>query len=80
MWSLTGAGIPTPHGTVLSRANPDGPDATIVTETCDCSRAPEKERAGMDNGKIWIESMARALERLDALCGKVDQPGIHDVS
>jgi hypothetical protein len=34
----------------------------------------------MDNGKIWIESMARTLERLDALCGKVDQPGIHDVS
>jgi hypothetical protein len=59
---------------------PDGPDATIVTEIYDCSRAPEKERAGMDNGKIWIESMARTLERLDALCGKVDQPGIQDVS
>jgi hypothetical protein len=58
----------------------DGPDATIVTEIYDCSRAPEKERAGMDNGKIWIESMARTLERLDALCGKVDQPGIQDVS
>jgi hypothetical protein len=59
---------------------PDGPDATIVTEIYDCSRAPEKERAGMDNGKIWIESMARTLERLDALCGKVDQPDIQDVS
>lgn len=59
---------------------PDGPDATIVTEIYDCSRVPEKERAGMDNGKIWIESMARTLERLDALCRKVDQPGIHDVS
>ena len=59
---------------------PDGPDATIVTEIYDCSRAPEKERAGMDNGKIWIESMARTLERLDVLCRKVDQPGIHDVS
>jgi uncharacterized protein YndB with AHSA1/START domain len=59
---------------------PDGPDATIVTEIYDCSRAPEKERAGMDNGKIWVESMARTLERLDALCGKVDQPGIQDVS
>jgi hypothetical protein len=34
----------------------------------------------MDNGKIWVESMARTLERLDALCGKVDQPGIQDVS
>jgi hypothetical protein len=50
---------------------PDGPDATIVTEIYDCSRAPEKERAKMDNGKIWIESMAKTLERLDAL---VTQP------
>lgn len=47
---------------------PAGKDATIVTEIYDCSQAPEKERAGMDNGKIWIESMARTLERLDALC------------
>lgn len=51
---------------------PDGPDATIVTEIYDCSRAPEKERAGMDNGKIWLESMARTLERLDALCAGLD--------
>ena len=49
---------------------PDGHDATIVTETYDCSRAPEKERAGMDNGKVWIESMSRTLERLDALCAR----------
>jgi len=34
----------------------------------------------MDNGKIWIESMAGTLERLDAVCSKVDQTGIHDVS
>ena len=59
---------------------PDSPDATIVTEIYDCSRAPEDERIGMDNGGIWVESMARTLERLDALCGKVDQPGIQDVS
>jgi hypothetical protein len=50
------------------RLTPDGPDATIVTETYDCSAAPEEERAGMDNGKVWAESMARTLERLDALC------------
>jgi hypothetical protein len=49
---------------------PDGPDATIVTEIYDCSRAPEKERAGMDNGKVWLESMAHTLERLDALCAR----------
>ncbi|MGP7999260.1 MAG: hypothetical protein ACLPKI_18385 [Streptosporangiaceae bacterium] len=52
---------------------PDGPDATIVTEIYDCSRAPEEERIGMDNGSVWAESMARTLERLDALCTR--QPG-----
>src|SRR6202034_3086845 len=46
---------------------PDGPDATVVTEIYDCSRAPAQERAGMDNGLVWIDSMARTLERLDAL-------------
>ena len=49
---------------------PDGPDATVVTEIYDCSRAPEEERAGMDNGKVWIEAMAKTLERLDALCAR----------
>jgi hypothetical protein len=54
---------------------PDGPDATIVTEIYDCSRAPEEERAGMDNGKVWIRAMAQTLERLDALCaGQGNQP------
>jgi uncharacterized protein YndB with AHSA1/START domain len=47
---------------------PDGPDATIVTEIYDCSHAPEEERAGMDNGKIWTENMAETLERLDRVC------------
>lgn len=47
---------------------PDGPDATIVTEIYDCSRAPEDERIGMDNGNVWAGSMAKTLERLDALC------------
>jgi len=46
----------------------DGPDATVVTEIYDCSRAPEEERAGMDNGNVWAESMAKTWERLDALC------------
>jgi uncharacterized protein YndB with AHSA1/START domain len=49
---------------------PDGPDATIVTEIYDCSRAPEQERAGMDNGRVWTEAMARTLERLNALCAR----------
>jgi hypothetical protein len=49
---------------------PDGPGATIVTEIYDCSRAPEAERAGMDNGNIWAGAMAETLERLDALCAR----------
>jgi hypothetical protein len=49
---------------------PDGPDATVVTEIYDCSRAPEEERVGMDNGNVWIEAMAQTLERLDALCAR----------
>jgi hypothetical protein len=55
---------------------PDGPEATIVTEIYDCSRAPENERADMDNGKIWIESMTKTLELLDAVCTRPgNQPG-----
>ncbi len=50
---------------------PDGPDATIVTEIYDCSRAPADEREGMDNGRVWIDSMTKTLERLDALCTAV---------
>jgi hypothetical protein len=46
----------------------DGPDATIVTEIYDCSRAPEAERVGMENGAVWIEAMADSLERLDKIC------------
>jgi hypothetical protein len=49
---------------------PDGPDATVVSEIYDCSRVPEEERAKMDNGNVWAESMARTLERLEALCAR----------
>jgi hypothetical protein len=52
----------------IYQLTPDGPDATIVTEIYDCSRAPEKERLAMGNGSIWAEAMARTLERLDLLC------------
>ena len=47
---------------------PDGPDATVVTEIYDCSRVPAAERAGMDNGRAWIDSMTQTLERLDRIC------------
>jgi len=47
---------------------PVASDTTIVTETYDCSRVPEEQRVGMDNGRVWIESMTDTLERLDKLC------------
>ena len=48
----------------------DGPGATIVTETYDCSGSPDQVRQAVDNGKVWLEGMAKTLERLDALCSK----------
>jgi hypothetical protein len=54
------------------RLTPDGPDATIVTESYDCSRAPLDQRIGMQDGKVWLEAMAATLERLDALCRTSD--------
>jgi RNA polymerase sigma-70 factor, ECF subfamily len=47
---------------------PDGPDVTIVTEIFDCSQVPKDQRADIDNGQIWVDSMHRTLERLDRLC------------
>jgi hypothetical protein len=48
--------------------SPDGPDATVVTETYDCSRVPEDERASMDDGRVWVKSMTGTLDRLAVLC------------
>jgi hypothetical protein len=31
---------------------------------------PEDERAAIDNGGIWVDSMNRTLERLDGLCAE----------
>jgi len=46
---------------------PDGPDATVVTHRYDCSRVPERERAAMAGGRVWIPAMTRTLRRLDEL-------------
>jgi uncharacterized protein YndB with AHSA1/START domain len=48
----------------------DGPGATVVTETYDCSASPEYVRQAVDNGKAWLAGMAKTLERLDDLCTK----------
>ncbi|HEX5289442.1 MAG TPA: SRPBCC family protein [Streptosporangiaceae bacterium] len=47
---------------------PDGADATVVTEIYDCSRVAAADREGMDNGRVWTDSMAATLERLDRIC------------
>ena len=49
--------------------SPDGPDATMVTETYDCTDSPESVREAVDNGHAWEAAMTRTLERLDELCG-----------
>jgi uncharacterized protein YndB with AHSA1/START domain len=49
---------------------PDGPDATVVKETYDCSDASEQVRQSLDNGNAWVEGMNKTLERLDQLCTK----------
>src|ERR1700677_19260 len=48
---------------------PDGPGATVVTESYDCSRAPAGAQEEMDGGKVWLGGMGTTLERLDAACG-----------
>jgi hypothetical protein len=49
---------------------PDGPEATVVTETYDCSSSPDQVRQAVDNGNGWIEAMTTTLERIDQLCAR----------
>lgn len=46
-----------------------GPRSTLVTESYDCSRAPEWLRRAVKGGTRWIASMNGTLERLDQLTG-----------
>lgn len=47
----------------------DGPDATVVTETFDCTQAPQWLRVVVDEGNRWLASMTATLEHLDEQCG-----------
>jgi uncharacterized protein YndB with AHSA1/START domain len=49
---------------------PDGPNATVVTETYDCMDSPESVREAVGNGSAWLAGMTKTLERLDQLCTK----------
>jgi uncharacterized protein YndB with AHSA1/START domain len=46
---------------------PDGPGATIVTETYDFTNAPDAQRT-TDSGRVWLDTMAATLARLDERC------------
>lgn len=59
-------GVPAGHRWVFELA-PDG-DATVVTETYDCTGAPEGLRQAVGNGQIWREAMEATLSRLEEIC------------
>jgi uncharacterized protein YndB with AHSA1/START domain len=46
---------------------PDGPGATLVTETFDCSRSPEELRQAVREGEGWRDAMTASLARLELL-------------
>jgi uncharacterized protein YndB with AHSA1/START domain len=46
---------------------PLGPDATLVTESYDCSKAPDWLRKAVKGGTRWLASMTTTLEKLDTL-------------
>ncbi len=44
---------------------PDGDDATRVTEFFDLSHSPEEAHVATKDGEVWREAMSATLERLD---------------
>jgi len=46
---------------------PDGPNATVVTETYDCTDSPENVREAVADGNAWLPGMTDTLGRLDHL-------------
>lgn len=54
--------------------SPDGPGATLVTETFDCSRSPEDLRKAVRDGEGWRDAMTASLARLELLAKAAAQP------
>ncbi|MGH3156968.1 MAG: SRPBCC family protein [Streptosporangiaceae bacterium] len=52
--------------------SPDGPGATMVTETFDCTRSPEELRKAVKEGEGWRDAMTASLARLELLAKAVD--------
>jgi hypothetical protein len=62
----TPVGVPVGHRWIFELA-PDG-EATIVTETYDCSEAPDSLRQVVNNGEVWRDAMRETLTKLDEVC------------
>jgi uncharacterized protein YndB with AHSA1/START domain len=60
-------GVPSGHRWSF-QLNPDGEDATVVTELYNDASAPEELREATHNGEDWIDSMTVTLARLDEIC------------
>lgn len=52
----------------LYQLEPLGREATLVTESYDCSHAPEWLQKAVKGGQRWEVAMTTSLERLDRLC------------
>jgi hypothetical protein len=46
---------------------PDGPGATMVTETFDCTRSPRELRDAVNEGEGWRDAMTASLAKLELL-------------
>jgi uncharacterized protein YndB with AHSA1/START domain len=53
--------------------SPDGPGATLVTETFDCTRSPEDLRQATQEGEGWRDAMIASLARLELLARAAGQ-------
>jgi Polyketide cyclase / dehydrase and lipid transport len=64
----TPVGVPVGHRWIFE-LTPDG-DATVVTETYDCSAAPESLQQVVNGGEAWRGAMDETLAKLDEACAK----------
>jgi uncharacterized protein YndB with AHSA1/START domain len=53
--------------------SPDGPGATLVTETFDCTRSPDDLRQAVQEGEGWRDAMTASLARLELLAKAAGQ-------
>jgi uncharacterized protein YndB with AHSA1/START domain len=56
-----------PHYRWGYQLSPDGPGATLVTETFDCTRSPADLREAVQDGEGWRDAMTASLAKLELL-------------